>query len=100
MSVEFDYTPCAHGIIKAVRRVEGCKQCDAERVDALVAAQDARAFRARVVSTARAVLPQMAAMWISLGYAADADGPSRDAFRYAEAFERAADEYEQNGGSK
>lgn len=82
--------PCPHGIPHEERKRDGCRKCDDDSVTALVAEQDARAFRARVIQTARAVLPSCVAL---CGAAHESKQVVEVSFLVAEAFERAADEY-------
>lgn len=82
---------CPHGVSAERLYHEGCAKCDNE---SRVASQ-ARAFRARVVSTARLLMP---ACVVLAGATNESPDLVMAAFRCAEEFERAADEYEQNGG--
>lgn len=97
-----DTNPCPHGIPHEQRKRDGCRKCDAESHDEFLAAQEAAKFRARVIATARAVLPELVEAWAQDGECR-ADGIPNcipDAFLVAEAFERAADEYLKDGGGK
>lgn len=80
---------CPHGIPHEQRKRDGCNRCDADW-------HDARAFRARVVETARALLPSVVTVLASSDPEGTAAAPY--AFMVAEAFERAADEYLKGGG--
>lgn len=83
---------CPHGILNADQFNRACDECNAESDARKREMNAARAFRARVVVTARALL-------IGLAYMdrADADTDIGWALGLAEKFERAADGYEKTG---
>lgn len=93
---EDELNRCPHGIPHEQRKRDGCGKCDRDRADEFLAAQDAAKFRVRVIATARAVLPHVAARVEEY----DSKSAGVYALRVAEAFERAADEYLKDGGAK
>lgn len=95
---EDNLTKCAHGITKADRRLVGCGKCDAERHEEFLAAQEAAKFRVRVIQTARAVLPRF--IDPAANEMPDIHLLLVRTWKVAEAFERAADAYLKDGGSK
>lgn len=85
-----EFQMCAHGIPLAERKARGCAGCDE------VYLTD-KARRERVIGTARSVLPQLVVAWINAAGEKAIEYAGRDALRFAEAFETAADEYRKAG---
>jgi hypothetical protein len=84
--------PCKHGVSIEDRRLTGCDDCDHEDMMARHAEMEQGLRRARVVETARAILPQFIRF-----DRADMPYYVTDIFAFAEGFEKQADEYLRGG---
>lgn len=80
--------PCPHGIPHEQRKRDGCEDCDQASFDAFRSNQEAAKFRARVIQTARLLVPEFIRR-----DRADRAYIDLDLFTVAEFFEKSADEY-------